>query len=135
MSIESELHTLEGKLLDADFRRNREAVAHLFAEDFREFGNSGRVWNKQQILDALETEKRFEAEIEDFQAMEPAAGAVLVTYTATLRRPGSKSILSLRSSVWMKRDNRWQILFHQGTLRAQRGSGRGCLSPIANLIP
>jgi len=116
LNIETELSDLEEKLLTADFRRNREAVAALLAEDFREFGSSGRVWNKQEILDQLETETRFEAEIEGFQAMELSAGAVLVTYRATLRHAGSKSVSSLRSSVWMRRDNRWQIIFHQGTL-------------------
>ena len=115
MRDEDEIQALEEKLLSAEFRRDREAVAALLAEDFREFGSSGRVWSKQQILDQLATEEPFEAEIEDFEAMGLAADAVLVTYKVTLRRKGAESASSLRSSIWLKREGRWRILFHQGT--------------------
>jgi len=68
-----------------------------------------------KFLDQLATEEPFEAEIEDFEAMELAADAVLVTYKVTLRRKGAESASSLRSSIWLKREGRWRILFHQGT--------------------
>lgn len=61
MSNANELRTLEEKLLQPDFRRNRAAVAELLADDFREFGSSGRTWDKQQILDKLESEPPFDA--------------------------------------------------------------------------
>ena len=109
-----EIRALEEKLLSGDFRRDREAVAGLLAEDFREFGSSGRVWSKQEILDQLEAEESFEAQIENFEAVEFAAEAVLVTYKVTVRRSGAESA-SLRSSIWIKREGRWRILFHQGT--------------------
>lgn len=112
----AEIRALEEKLLSGEFRRDRKAVAGLLAEDFREFGSSGRVWNKQQILDQLETEEPFEAEMDDFQAVELAAEAVLVTHKVTVRRQGAESATSLRSSIWVKREGRWQILFHQGTV-------------------
>lgn len=110
-----ELRALEENLLRPKFRRNRTAVAALLVDDFREFGSSGRTWTKQQILDALEDEPPFEAAIDEFQAKELAAGVVLVTYMVTLRLSDSENRRSLRSSIWIKRDNRWQMLFHQGT--------------------
>lgn len=111
MSNASEVRALEEKLLRPDFRRNREAVAELLADDFREFGNSGRVWNKQQILDRLESEAPFDAEMRDFDVMELARGVILATYKVTV-----KDRTSLRSSIWVKHDECWQILFHQGTI-------------------
>lgn len=116
MSIEAELRVLEENLLRSEFRRNRTAVAALLADSFREFGSSGRTWTKKQILDALETESPFKAAINEFQAVELASGAVLVTYIVTLQLPDSESRTSLRSSVWIKRAGKWQMLFHQGTV-------------------
>lgn len=111
MSNANELRTLEEKLLQPDFRRNRAAVAELLADDFREFGSSGRTWDKQQILDKLESEPPFDAVTHDFKATELANGVVLVTYKVT-----AKSRTSLRSSIWINRNDRWQMLFHQGTM-------------------
>lgn len=116
MSIETELRVLEEQLLRPEFRRNRTAVAALLVDEFREFGSSGRTWTKQQILDALESESPFKAAINEFQALELAAGVVLVTYIVTLQLSDSESRISLRSSVWIKRAERWQMLFHQGTI-------------------
>ena len=115
MKDEDEIQALEEKLLNSEFRRDRKAVAGLLAGNFREFGSSGRVWSKQEILDQLETEKRFEAEIADFQIAELAGGAVLATYRLTIQRSGAEPAASLRSSIWVKREGRWRILFHQGT--------------------
>lgn len=111
MSKENEIRTLEEQLLQPDFRRNRAAIAELLADDFREFGSSGRVWTKQQILDHLETEAPFEAEMRDFNATELAPGVILATYKVIV-----KDRASLRSSIWIHRENRWQMLFHQGTM-------------------
>ncbi|MFZ0661051.1 MAG: nuclear transport factor 2 family protein [Acidobacteriaceae bacterium] len=115
MSTATELRALEERLLQSDFRRNRSAVAELLAEDFREFGSSGRVWNRHQILDQLETEPPFQASLQDFEARELATGAVLVTYKVTVQRQGNENETSLRSSIWIRRDGHWQVVFHQGT--------------------
>ena len=111
MKRKNEIRALEEKLLQPDFRRNRAAVAELLADDFREFGSSGRVWTKQQILDHLESGAPFEAEMCDFDAMGLAPGVILATYKVIV-----KDRTSLRSSIWIKREDRWQMLFHQGTL-------------------
>jgi len=46
LSVADKLCALEERLLQTDFRRDRKAVSKLLANDFREFGSSGRVWNK-----------------------------------------------------------------------------------------
>jgi hypothetical protein len=120
LSTAGELRALEERLLQSDFRRNRNAVSELLADDFREFGSSGRVWNKQEILDLLETEPAFQATLQDFHAIELASsGVCLVTYTASVQRAGAPGTLTLRSSIWIMREGRWQIIFHQGTRIAQ----------------
>lgn len=116
MSIETELRILEENLLRPGFRHNRASVAALLADGFREFGSSGRTWTKRQILDGLEAEAPFKATINEFQAQELAPEVVLVTYIVTLQLSESESRTSLRSSVWILRAYKWQMLFHQGTV-------------------
>jgi ribonuclease HI len=50
------LLSLELQLMDPAFRKDRAAVSSLLAEDFSEFGSSGRVWSREAILDLLESE-------------------------------------------------------------------------------
>ena len=108
--LEKDLLELEVRLLQPDIRHSRESLSLLLAEEFREFGSSGRVYTRSEIIDALASETTAPFSISDFLAVPLSAGAALVTYRAS--RPGSSS---LRSSVWVRRDDRWQILFHQGT--------------------
>lgn len=122
MSVADKLRALEERLLQTDFRRNRKAVSRLLAKDFREFGSSGRVWNKQEIPDLLETELSFHAAIHDFQAIELVSGVFLVTYTAVVNRTGAKTTASLRTSIWIMRNGRWQMIFHQGTRTKERSA-------------
>lgn len=114
--IEIQLCELELQLLTSSVRHNRDAVSHLLAEEFREFGSSGRVFDKQQILDALMNESPAEISMADFKTTVLADGIALVTYRACRQNDTqSKPAISLRSSIWVMRDGRWQMVFHQGT--------------------
>ncbi len=113
-----ELQTLllacEQRLLDPSIRRDPTAVGWLLADDFREFGSSGRVFDRTAILDLLASEPPSSqpiATISDFALTRLGAGAALVTYRAI--HPARST---LRSSLWVCREGRWQLLFHQGTL-------------------
>ena len=108
-----ELQLLEEQLLQADFRRDREAVSRVLAEEFREFGSSGQVYDKARILDLLQDEPPFTAQLSNFQATLLADDVAQVTYQTS--RDGAPNI-ALRSSLWIRREGRWQMLFHQGTL-------------------
>jgi hypothetical protein len=107
----------EQQLMDPVFRKNRDQVSALLAERFREFGSSGRVWTKASILDHLASETPQPApavEYFDVQLLGPEAA--LVTYRAV--RTETESTVpraSLRSSLWIKSRDGWQIIFHQGT--------------------
>ena len=84
-------------------------VEHLH-HDFREFGASGRVWNRDSIAEALAPGEELPA-VSDLSARLVAGGAVLVTYRAEGQRAGA----SLRSSLWVRDAQGWRLLFHQGT--------------------
>ncbi|HKR28205.1 MAG TPA: nuclear transport factor 2 family protein [Acidobacteriaceae bacterium] len=112
-TLADELRSLEERLLDPEVRRDRTAVASLLAPDFLEFGSSGRTYNRDQILDLLASEpnRPRSVQLTDFAARLLAPHVALVTWRA-IRPDGTQS---LRSSVWIRREARWQMLFHQGT--------------------
>lgn len=50
ISLSDHLRQLEEQLLDPVLRKNREHVANLLIDDFVEFGASGRIFHKEDIL-------------------------------------------------------------------------------------
>lgn len=120
--IEVQLRNLEEQLLHSAVRRDPEAVSALLTDDFREFGSSGRIFDKQQILLALQEESPSQLSLTDFQAAVLAPDVVLVTYRAMRSHDLQKNVSqSLRSSIWVFRNAGWRMLFHQGT-RSPGGS-------------
>jgi hypothetical protein len=108
---------LEKSLLQAPGRKSSE-LSQLLADDFVEFGCSGRSFTKLEVIQALYTEPAVEFETSDFLVRFLDAHIALLTYVA--HRNGSPSSTSLRSSLWKQKDGRWQLVFHQGTPAAQR---------------
>jgi len=108
------LLNLEQLLMDPDFRKDRVRAAALLAEEFFEFGSSGRVWTRAEILDPSETSPPPPA-VEDFIVRSIAPELVQVTYRAvrTMLEGGQQA--ALRCSLWVWREDRWQMIFHQGT--------------------
>jgi hypothetical protein len=56
-NLEELLLKLEQRLMDSVFLKDRARVSELLAEDFREFGSSGRVWSRDEILNPSETRR------------------------------------------------------------------------------
>ena len=99
---------LERRLLEADVRRDRAALLALLHENFSEFGASGRVYDREGILEALLSAEPVDAEPSDFRATRLGPDTVLLTY----RTDGP----SLRTSVWVRgADGSWRVLHHHGT--------------------
>ena len=87
------------------------ALSALLADGFREFG---RAYTRSEVLSALQSESSSpRLSISDFAVQFPGEGVALVTYRAV--SSDSSRPDSWRSSVWVNRVGRWQILFHQGT--------------------
>jgi hypothetical protein len=117
----AQLRNLEESLLDPAIRRDSAQVAALLTEDFEEFGASGRVWTREQILDLLATEIYQRPAMEDFNCALIAERIALVTYRTVRSDPHSgERTMTLRSSLWTEQSGRWRVRFHQGT-RAFKG--------------
>ena len=104
------LLVLERRLLDPFVRKQRAIVAAMLADEFREFGRSGRMYTKEEVLNALGSEHEQAIVIEDFAAASLGDAAALATY-----RSIHANCVARRSSVWVWRKGRWVMLFHQGT--------------------
>jgi hypothetical protein len=110
-----ELMRLEQTLLRPEVRRSQAQMDELLADDFVEYGSSGRIYDKAAILET--TEKSFDAQLslQDFSAKALAPTVALVNYRSVLRRADGSESYALRSSVWVRARDAWKLVFHQGT--------------------
>ncbi|MGA7525509.1 MAG: DUF4440 domain-containing protein [Acidobacteriaceae bacterium] len=107
---------LEARFMQPQVRRDRAQVQWLLAEDFHAIGLAGRMADRAQVLDRLEHEPPATIEIVDVAQKTLAPGVALVTYREIRREDSAHpGLASLRSSLWVQRDGRWQMIFHQGT--------------------
>ena len=117
MEIANDLRSLEEQLLQAAVRKNTTLLNSYIADDFLEIGASGRTYDKAAILSTLKDEPpRPPVLLSHFSARLLARNIALVTYRTTRRGSSTEQLdATQRSSIWVFRDNRWQITFHQGT--------------------
>lgn len=114
-SYENEVRSLEECLLRADVRESSERLGELLARDFVEFGSSGRIFNREEAIAAVQAGPSEQLQLADFKAKILAPGLVLATYTSTRVSSTGQQVSALRSSLWRFREGRWQVIFHQGT--------------------
>ncbi len=115
MDIAEILRELEASLLTNAVRKDAVRVAELLADEFCEFGSSGAVYTKAEILAFLHEEEEIQIAMKEFACRSVAEGVALVTYRSERAEVGGEVIATLRSSLWVWRDRRWQMMFHQGT--------------------
>jgi hypothetical protein len=113
--LAAHLRGLEETLLDPATRRDRGKVAALLADDFREFGSSGRAWSREATVELLASGDYLPPRIEDFSCHLIGEGVALVTYRSVRSQPPSQAFAVLRSSLWVKEAGGWRVRFHQGT--------------------
>ena len=107
---------LETRLLRPELRRQPDQVAAILDDGFREFGASGRIWDKPSVIAALQEDASFECEVSDFELRPLADDVVLATYRIrSIGTPNRPAANSLRSSLWRRTAGTWRLVFHQGT--------------------
>lgn len=115
----AEIRALEEALHRPEVRGSRAAVEALLAEDFFEFGSSGTVYRRPQIIDLLVAEASDvpagALRADDYALTPISADAVLLTYRTTREADGAPGRAVLRSSIWRRSGDGWRLVFHQGT--------------------
>ena len=117
------LRELEEQLLHPELRKSGADVAVLLADEFVEFGSSGRIYDKQQMLRALQNEPQAPVmcrSLLDFKTQILATDVMLVTYRVVQYHSSSAApVYSLCSSIWKLIDKQWKIFFHQETFTTE----------------
>jgi hypothetical protein len=113
LSLE-ELRDLELKVMTAAGEGRATDIRDLIAGDFFEIGRSGTTYTKAEVLAAIEVAPLRKFTLEDFKVVSNGDGWALVSYRA-VARSGDTSTTALRSTLWVERGGKWQIVFHQGT--------------------
>ena len=121
INIEAQLRELEESHLRSDVRSSPESLRALLADEFIEFGSSGRIFDRAAVIAALPSQPSFKSRIDDFVVRSLSTEVALTTYklSAWSALSGGQTRVTLRSSVWVNRADRWLLVFHQGTLASE----------------
>lgn len=117
-ALASELRALEELHQGPRVRASPSELAALLADDFSEFGASGRCYDRRAVLEMLPLETpRGAFRIEDFRVRSLGESCALAAYSvlrefAAGDQPAERS---LRSSIWERSPSGWRLVFHQGT--------------------
>ncbi|MEZ5572263.1 MAG: DUF4440 domain-containing protein [Halioglobus sp.] len=103
------IESQERELVSPDTRKDLSRMDELIADDFEEFGSSGRVFRKPDVLAGLDSTINYS--LTDFSFRDIAEGITLVKYKSR-----TESQAALRSSIWVKTNGNWRLLHHQATV-------------------
>ncbi|WP_246780447.1 DUF4440 domain-containing protein [Rhizobium sp. AQ_MP] len=122
MSIPSlaEIVALEETLHRPEVRRCRQTVENLIAEDFMEIGASGKIYDRRAIIELLAKEPALPDDVVksmNYSLKMISEGSVLLTYETERIHADGLQRRAARSSIWVQTGSKWQMLFHQATIR------------------
>jgi hypothetical protein len=104
---------LEESLWRSETRFDPEYMERILSPDFLEFGRSGSVFTREEILQTPNMEIRCKLPLHNFEVHPLSQEIVLTTYISEVLYEEWE--YANRSSIWMKTKHGWQIRFHQGT--------------------
>ena len=110
--LADEIRACEDQLLTPAVRASAEALDRLVSDEFVEFGSSGQVYKKADVIAQMLATPNVSVGLTEFRVLALAPDVALATY-----RTGR----SLRSSIWRREGGDWRIVFHQGTTVVTEG--------------
>ncbi len=108
-----ELERLEESLWKRETRFDEAYMRSIMAEDFFEFGRSGKIYSLDIYLSAPDQEINVKLPLKNFTIHQIDERVVLITYISEVQY--GELEIGNRSSIWLKADNGWKLKFHQGT--------------------
>jgi hypothetical protein len=109
--LKEHIRHLEENLLNPEVRSSKMELKKLLADEFFEFGSSGKVLYKGEDI-AEDGIGIVRMTLSDFELHPLSETIVLATYR--IFNEDSKQH-SLRSSIWKLNEGSWKMVFHQGT--------------------
>jgi len=118
--LEAEIIRLERAMLELENRRNRAFMESVLHPDFCEIGRSGRVYDRNEIIEELQTVTEIpKINIREINLQFLAKDVRLLTYLSFYSGDNAQpSRHTLRSSVWLVDGPAPLLRFHQGTAAA-----------------
>jgi hypothetical protein len=113
--LEKIIYELELSLLQQEVRMSVEKLNALIAFDFVEYGNSGQIYDKKDILERLPMGPAITYHLDDFQCIQLADNIIQTRFKTVRINVDNTTTTSLRTSLWRKNNDDWQMIFHQGT--------------------
>ena len=112
-----ELRELEIELHHPEVRSSTKRLETLLHDSFVEFGRSGKIYGKAEIIKRLPTEKvPGSVWSRDFNVQKISEGVALLIYKSAYKNEsGELSRHTNRSTLWQHTSQGWQMRFHQGT--------------------
>ncbi|MFI7409431.1 DUF4440 domain-containing protein [Streptomyces sp. NPDC049627] len=107
-AVEGEL-----RLLDPEVRSSPDLLGELLHPEFREFGASGRSWDRTSIIESLlagEAPGPRPVVVSRMEGVRLAPDVVHLTFDSE-----NNGRRAHRSSLWRRTDDGWQMYFHQAT--------------------
>lgn len=108
-----EIESFERELVDPKIRKDARRIQELLSDEFVEFGSSGKMILKCDLLDSVENPDTAMYQLSDFRFKTLGDAHVLVTYRSVTPPPQQ---VAHRSSIWVKEKGRWKMLHHQSTV-------------------
>jgi hypothetical protein len=108
------LERLEDELWREETRFDLQRMNELIADDFFEFGRSGRVYHRQDTLKIEPQKIAAILPLPEFHARLLDENTAQVTYHSAVTYDGIVEY-ARRSSIWSRSIDGWVLRFHQGT--------------------
>lgn len=107
------LRDLEESMWKPHLRWDKAHQEKYFAPDFFEFGRSGRIYSRQDLIKTEYQLIKAVLPLPNFKIHMIDSNNVLITYESIVQHEALER--ANRSSIWSRVDNDWQMRFHQGT--------------------
>jgi hypothetical protein len=114
MKLEKLILEYENDFFNKDFCDVKGNLDMRIHDEFFEIGKSGQIFYKDSIIGFLNNlDSDRDIEIIDFKVKDLRGGLLIANYISNEKELG---INALRTSIWMKEEGEWKLLFHQGTI-------------------
>ena len=108
------LRQLEEELWRSETRFDKLRMEALIAEDFFEYGRSGRVYQREDTLSVKPQPIAAVLPLPEFSVRLLNEDTAQTTYNSAVEYDGVVEY-ARRSSIWTRKNNSWVLRFHQGT--------------------
>jgi hypothetical protein len=109
------INALELSFFDFGVRHSIDKLNELIADNFVEYGRSGKVLNKKDIISLLLNTEPPAAKLENFKIKNLSDDFLLVNYISIINKKDKLAEKTLRTSIWKLYGEKWKVIFHQGT--------------------